>query len=40
MQEDVATTKTPYEEFRDGLQVDWINEALHKIGMDKALQDL
>jgi hypothetical protein len=40
MQEDVSTTKTPYEEFCDELQVVWIIEALRKIGVDKALQDL
>jgi hypothetical protein len=39
MQEDVPTTKTPHEEFCDR-QVAQVNEALRKIGVDKALQDL
>jgi hypothetical protein len=37
--QDVPITKTPYEEFCDH-QVPWVNEGLHKIGVDKALQDL
>jgi hypothetical protein len=39
MQENVLTTKTPYEEFRNH-QVAQVNEALRNIGVDKALQDL
>jgi hypothetical protein len=39
MQENVLTTKTPYEEFHNH-QVVQVNEALHNIGVDKALQDL
>jgi len=39
MQENVFTTKTPYEEFRNH-QVAQVNEALRNIGVNKVLQNL